>query len=115
MKPTLEHQAWRGLRVAIAGLISYVLLAFPIYAWLYGGADDSMRFEVTFYFAFASHLLLTLGVTMYLAFLTRAPVRFVLVSVLVFLAAVAIPTLGILSFENACRTNESFPFRGMAC
>lgn len=115
VKPTREHGIWRAVRVAIAGLISYVLLAFPIYAWLYANAADSMRFAITFYLAYSIHLLLTLGVTVYLALLTRVPVRLVLVSTVVFLAALAIPTLGILSFENVCRTSESFPFHGMAC
>jgi ABC-type multidrug transport system permease subunit len=102
----------------LAGLLTYVLLAFPIYSWLYNSvADDDAgtRYRFIFYGSYSLHLVLALAAAGAVAAMVRSSLPVALGLMAIALAVVAIPTLGFLSFLNECETGQSFPFGGMAC
>ena len=75
-------------------------------------------FQVAFYGLLAAFILLAIGIAYGLARLTRlsgASRAWTVAAALVILALLSYPTLTLLSFQNRCHTDHSFPLPTAGC
>jgi len=106
----------------IGGLLSFIVLAFPAYAALYGlnpydGSTGRGKetFEVMFVASFATHVFASWAASMLVARLVGARVGQTALIMALALLPLGVLTLAFLDFINECSIGVAFPFGRSEC